>query len=28
MKRYTIEELKAMKASFRAMTRSLKGRAA
>ncbi|WP_376745325.1 recombination protein NinG [Stutzerimonas nitrititolerans] len=26
--RYTIEELKAMKASFRAMTRSLKGRAA
>lgn len=27
-KRYTIEELKAMKASFRAMTRSLKGRAA
>ncbi|WP_313087175.1 recombination protein NinG [Stutzerimonas nitrititolerans] len=27
-KRYTIEELKAMKAKFRAMTRSLKGRAA
>ncbi len=26
--RYTIEELKAMKASFRAMTRSLKGKAA